>query len=313
MLSDCKRIDCHTHSGICTSWMENDKYPHSFLTSELILKMYEHNFDCAIVFPFPSANYAADRTIDPLTVPYQAENKQLINEVEQFKNDRVKLLPFPMFSVAHAIDEQIRLLEAFAQKGMIFGLKYYPDMDKLPVSTLFTQGKPFIDFLLKYNLPLTIHTSENATLSAGYSSPTVIVQEAKKFPKLRVAIAHMGHFNAEAINTVIREHITNVFFDVSPLLHICHIRTINSNAKMLDLPYSQPVLVLEELCRMLPDQLLWGSDAPFNFTCNLNNPNHNKDVFRFSVRENVRVLESISESNMRLLCTSNPKRFLIGE
>lgn len=313
MITNMKRIDCHTHCGISSSWDEGDKYPNCCLVTDLMERLHQHHFDGAIVFPLPSAQYAADRPPVPGIVPYLRENQRLVNETEQLRHPNLTLLPFAMFSLNGFMEEQLGWIQKAADTGRIFGLKYYPDMDKIHVSELFTRGRPFLDILMQYNLPLTIHIGEHSALKGGFSDPMVIVNQAAQFPKLRVCIAHMGHFRKNVIEQVLHHRIHNVFFDVSPLLHLCDVRTVNKSDLVLDLPYQHPIQVLQQVADLLPDQLLWGSDYPYSFTCNLNASNHNKDFMSFRLSDYMDTLMAIPKQKADQLCRVNPIRFLKGD
>ena len=312
MVTKMKQIDCHTHSGVSTSWDEGDKYPSCCLITDLMERLVQHSFDGAIVFPLPSAQYAVDRSPVPCFVPYLRENKRLVNEAEQLRLPTLELLPFAMFSLSYGMDEQLAWLREAAAANRIHGLKYYPDMDRIHVSELFTRGLPFLELMQQYDLPLTIHISEHAALRGGFSDPGVIVELAKQFPWLRICIAHMGHFRRSVIAKVREEGIRNIFFDVSPLLHLCDVRTVNPSDLVLELPYREPARVLDRVIDLLPDQILWGSDYPYTFTCNLNAPNHNKDHMRFRLSDYVDTLHQIPPEKADRICRCNPIRFLKG-
>lgn len=314
-----KMIDAHTHAGVSLNYFYDDKYPYCCSVLEINEQIENVGFDYACVFPFPAYVCGDNIVIEKEkvvelrkcfeSVPYRKETEKLLLEIERFKLE--KMLPFAMFSINYAIDKQIEYLESV--NSAIYGLKYYPDADARKISELSSIGKPFIDYLIKHNMPLVIHVSENACLYGnGYSNVMEAMELAQKNPKLRIAVAHMGHFSRKAIEHVIEYNLSNFYFDLSPFLHICHIRTVNSG-DVLDLNYENPFEVLERIIDVLPNKLIWGSDIPFNFTCNMKNANHNFEYYNFSVEKNVELLMKLERKNMMKICSANTIKLLFGD
>lgn len=314
-----KKIDSHAHAGISLNYFYDDKYPYCCSVLEINDKIEKSGFDYACVFPFPSYIWGDNISIDKKhmtefrkcfeSIPYKKENEKLLLEIERFKLE--KMLPFAMFSINYSIDEQIEYLESVGHK--IYGLKYYPDADARRISELSSLGKPFLDYLIKNNIPLIIHVSENACLyEKGYSNVMDVIELSNKYPRLRIAVAHMGHFSRKAVEHVIKHNLNNFYFDLSPFLHICHIRTVNSG-DVLDLNYENPFVVLDKLVELLPNNLIWGSDIPFNFTCNIKNSNHNFEYYNFSVEKNVEILMKLEQEKVMKICSNNTIELLFGE
>lgn len=314
-----KLIDSHAHAGMSLSNFFDDKYPYCYSIIEIDKCLKENEFDYACVFPFPayicgSNIKLSENDLDTLRpmferIPYKKAIEKLLLEIDRFKLNSI--LPFGMFSINYAIEEQLNFLEQVADR--IYGLKYYPDADARRIFELKNDGGCFLRFLIKHNIPLVIHVSENACLRGqGYSDVTEAIQLAQDFPELRIAVAHMGHFNQKALEKASQLNLNNLYFDLSPLLHICHIRTVNPG-DVLDLNYSSPQHVINSLINLFPNKLIWGSDMPFNFTCNLNNANHNFDYQNFTVSKNVSVLNTISTESKSKICTENILDFLFGK
>lgn len=314
-----KLIDAHTHAGISLNGFFDDKYPYCYNAIDIANSLHSLGFDFACVFSFPS--YICGEQLDIEddkrqylrscfeNVPYQSATQKLLKEIERFKLDN--LLPFAMFSINYAVDEQLQFLNSILH--LIYGLKYYPDADTQTIDKLNSKGKPFLDYLIKNNMPLVVHVSENACLyNQGYSSVEDAIELAQANPHLRINVAHIGHFSRQSLEKAQRLKLKNLFFDVSPLLHLCHIRTIN-HGEVLNLDYHNPQKVLQELYRMFPQNLIWGSDMPFNFTCNLNNAKHNFCYADFSVEKSVNVLQSLDLSIIEKICTENVISLLFGE
>lgn len=299
------RIDVHTHIGYASNGFASDKYPYCQDAYDLYDKLSENTFDYSVIFPFPNYSYTKAK---PNIIPYYAENKRLIEESGLFGN---KFLPFAGFSINYAIDLQIEKLSQMVNCGQLFGLKYYADSDQRTIAEVIDRGKEFITFAQSNDLPITFHCSESAAYGkSNYSNPFEMLELAQQYPQLRIAIAHMAHFNEKVYNRIIDENIQNVYFDTSPFLHLCHIRLVNNVADSMSFDYSQPQAVLRKMLLLFPDRIMWGSDAPFNFTCNINNPAHNKDYKQFSLSKNVAVLNSLSIEEQEQLTENNILSFL---
>ena len=310
-------IDAHTHLGFSTSGLFSDKLPNCFDIVSLLSNLQAHGFSYAIVHPFPSY-YCRQRPLNEEVgahlrvayeqVPYLLQNKRIVNENQEIALG--KLIVFPMFSMNYAIDEQISFLEQAVLNGDIYGLKYYSDSDANEISQIAHKGKPFIDFALKHNLPITFHTSEVATIAEhGLSNAMDVLNLALEIPGLRVSIAHMAHFSRRVLLLAEKLSLPNLFFDLSPLLHLCNVRRLCTNDKMLSLDYSTPKSVLRFALNTFPCNVLWGSDMPFNFTCNLNNPAHTKTYKSFAYKANVDLLD---DSDKQVLCNRNVIRYMFG-
>lgn len=299
------RIDAHTHIGYASNGFISDKYPYCQDAYDLYTKLNDNGFDYAITFPFP--NYSFKEANNDL-IPYYAENKRLIEESRLFDN---KFLPFAGLSINYAIDLQIEKLSQMVNSGQLFGLKYYADADFRTIAEFLELGKDFILFAVNNDLPITFHCSESAAYGRSkYSNPFDMIELAKQYPQLRIAIAHMAHFNEKVYRRVADEKIQNVYFDTSPFLHLCHIRAINNVADSMCFEYSKPKQVLSEMLTRFPNRIMWGSDAPYNFTCNINNSTHSKDFKQFSLIKNLEVLNSLSIEQQKQLTEKNILTFL---
>lgn len=313
-----KRIDAHTHAGVSINYFFDSKYPYCCSIIEIENALCHTGFDAACVFPFPSYlcsdnNNISRDDIQKLRsifepIPYKFSMEKMLLEIERFHMKCI--LPFNMFSINYAIQEQLVYLDSIRNK--IYGLKYYPDADARRISDLSSKGLPFLNYLIENDMPLTIHVSENACLyGRGYSNVMDAIELARSMPGLRIAVAHMGHFSKEALTTAQKLCLPNLYFDVSPLLHICHIRTVNPGS-VLSLDYEHPGHILQSLVEMFPDHLLWGSDIPFNFTCDLSNPNHNFDYSAFSIFKAIEQLDGLNDTVAAKICGENVISFLFG-
>ena len=183
----------------------------------------------------------------------------------------------------------------------------------MPFSKFEENGSRFIEFLLKYDLPLVVHSSACAVSDKeGLSYPGDIVKIALKYPKLRICIAHMAHFSKYVFELIKKENICNIFVDTSPFLHLCMISNLLSDNNWLALDYKNPQYVLKYMVREFPEHILWGSDFPFNYTCNLNNKFHDKNYENYSYENNLAVLNTLNKDDIKRIAHDNVIRFLYG-
>lgn len=311
-------FDTHTHAGVSLSNFFDDKYPYCNSVIGIAQVLAQQHFDAAVVFPFhayvcgdnielPEKQKLYLRNIFE-SVPYKNAVGKLLTEVERFKMRR--LLPFGMFSINYAVEEQIEYLNQIVSQ--IYGLKYYPDADAQTIDLLISRGRSFLDYLIRNDLPLVVHVSENACLfNRGYSNVEDVVQLAMEIPELRISAAHMGHFSKKALQRAAQLQLPNLYFDLSPFLHLCHIRTMNGG-DVLNFNYHNPIQVMKGVYDMFPNNLLWGSDMPFNFTCNLSNLKHSFEYENFSIENNYSLLEEIDPIVKAQICSINPLNFLFG-
>lgn len=316
-----KIIDCHTHVGVMISGLFSAKYPYVQDMVGLLETIKSNGVDYAISFPMPAffCSYGLENKVKNRSIisnifeeiPYRYANYRLL--LESHVLSRQKILPFLMFSLNYAVEEQLSLIKEWESKYYIYGLKYYPDSDGIHLEHFIKKGKKIIDYAISKNYPIVIHSSVDSVLGKeSFSDPMDIVKIAKDIPELRIAMAHMGHFNADAIKFITRYNLENIYLDVSPFKHICAIRNINKSELALNLPYDNPVQVLKCLLGEFPNNLIWGSDMPFNFTCDLNNKDHNRNYSGFLYKDNMKILGALSKDKILDICSNNTRKFIFG-
>lgn len=277
--------------------------------------------NACLAFPFPNDfigceildDYEKNKQVRDIfeAIPYKMQNERLIYQAEKLAFG--KIFPILMFSLKYAIDEQLDFLEEMQKNHYIYGLKYYPEADGIPFSQFQEKGKRFIDFLLKYDLPLIVHSSA-CTVSAesGISYPGDIMDLAIRFPKLRICIAHMGHFSTNVFDYLSDNSVDNLFFDTSPFLFLCMIGNLMSDEKWMKLEYKKPNDVLDSIVSKFGNHILWGSDYPFNYTCNFLNESHDKNYTKYSYKTNIDVLKHLKDCEMTMITHDNVIKFLYG-
>ena len=184
-------FDCHMHLGIGLSFIFNDKFPFCQNLQGIIEKLSDSFVNTAIVFPFPDDFLGNEVVSDPVSnkvirgvfesVPYQIANKRLLDEVELTGQENI--LPFLMFSLRYGVKEQLTFLEQCVKDHFVYGMKYYADADGIPLKNFPCKAEPFIEFMLKHDLPIVFHVSGNTVVNdGGVSFPNDIIDLALAYP-----------------------------------------------------------------------------------------------------------------------------------
>lgn len=267
-----KIIDIHTHSaGIALGQLLAGKYPYVQDICDLSDNIKRSGIHFAVSFPMVYPVYYNIRELKynkkyiesgNCDYPYQLENVALYSMIEEMKIKNI--IPFPAVSTNAKIDEQLQLLSELDSQYVVNGIKYHPKIERKNV--LSDEFKPFVEFALKRDIPVMIHTD-----MSDEAHPMNVIQLAKIYPNLRICAAHCAHFDEEFWSVV--QEYGNVYVDTSPFLRICSDMNNNSmnTTKKIISDYSNPLVVLENLFKRIPNQLMWGTDTPYNrFVCSDN-------------------------------------------
>ncbi len=192
---------------------------------------------------------------------------QLLAAMDRFGVDRSLVIPFPVvedYHVAH--DETARAVKAHPER-IIGAACIYPYIGKekfrdevkrcvevlgfralklqpqfQPLDPLLTHGDFLYETALEFNLPMVIHTGTGAP----YALPSLYILPAKRFPDLKIILAHCGGgglFFAEAIVAALS--CPNIWLELSTLM---------------------PHHILQVLQHVPSSRLMIGSDLPENLT-----------------------------------------------
>jgi predicted TIM-barrel fold metal-dependent hydrolase len=113
-------------------------------------------------------------------------------------------------------EPHIRKLDLLFQTGRIVAVKIFPGHD-----TIYPTDKrlvPVYELCIKYDLPIVIHTgaSSKKPEPAKYNDPKHIVKVAKRFPTLKIVIAHYFWPKVEYCHELTKPY-ANIYFDTSGL------------------------------------------------------------------------------------------------
>lgn len=257
-------IDSHTHSGGTDCYNQfNNALPHTQGLADLLFKAAVVGIDKVVTMPFPNSSYYNPRVrvregrkelSGWQDFPYQIENRSLLYEC---KTVRERVLPFLCVDPTTKVEEQLEVLRQQYDEHEFSGLKLHTLATGSNANELADAG--FVDFALERNSPILIHSD----LRAKYLLPMQIIQLARKFPALKICIAHLAWLDDEALDII--PDLRNLFVDCSPYLYICNCAV--NNLKKIKVSRSldpkKPAASLVKFFQRLPEQLIWGTDEPW--------------------------------------------------
>ncbi len=185
-------IDSHLH-------LNSFEKDFSKAERNLLEEMKENGIDYAIVIPDnePNTNCA-----DLETVLNLVDSKLFI--VGTLMVDEVK--------------DSFNRVDRLFKEEKIKGFKIFPGHD--PVYPTDKRWFPIYNLCLKYDLPLIIHTGMTGSRkreSAKYNDPKYIVEIARKYPHLKIIIAHYFWPEVDYCYKITRG-FENIYFDTSALM-----------------------------------------------------------------------------------------------
>lgn len=268
-------IDAHAHSGIMYKNYLNYSYPYCLSFEDLAIRMKYLGIDVSVVFPMDSSYYTIDLYESPTVTttdlfskfPYEIENQNLLKEIyEIFPEYSDKALPFVMLDPSRKTKEQAELFESLYKTYPVFGLKTCTSYIQSFVKDLDTTGKPILDFALRHDLPMTIHSSYDKD---DPWAPTIdILNLAGSHPELRICIAHSARFAKSALDKA--AELDNCYVDLSAFDIHCQLATMDHGAvapkdERVEADYNTPSSVMKKLISDYPDTIVWGTDFPANY------------------------------------------------
>ena len=148
--------------------------------------------------------------------------------------------------------EWINKLSLLFRGDRIKGIKIFPGHD--PIYPTDKRLIPVLKLCLKYDYPIVIHTGWNSNNpeAARYNNPKHIVKIAKKFPKLKIVIAHYFWPEVEYCYQV-TEGLKNIFFDTSGLA---------DKEVIKETGLKKIKSILRMTIKNKPESVVFGSDYP---------------------------------------------------
>ncbi len=215
-------FDTHTHIG------HGLHHGRTYSTDELLAAMDRYGVDRSLVIPFP------------VVEDYRAAHDEIARAVKAHP-ERITgaACLYPYIKREQYRDEVKRCVEELGFRA----LKLQPQFQ--PLDPLLTRGDFLYETALEFDLPVVIHTGTGAP----YALPSLYIIPAKRFPELKIILAHCGGgglFFAEAIVAALS--CENIWLELSTLM---------------------PHQILQVLHHVPATRLMIGSDLPENLTTEL--------------------------------------------
>lgn len=275
-----KTLDAHTHAGISLKAYALQEYPYAQTLEGLWGQQQQYGVDVTVVFPFTADLFfeaapllegilvPAQKPLSPS--PYAGENRLLFRELYDYCPELVgRFLPFVSIDPARCIPAQIQTLESLLAEYPVYGIKVNPVGCQSPARALLGEGQALLDLAQAHDLPLLFHTT---TLPGeDYSQAADIFKIIERRPNLRFCLAHCLLFSREWLTRA--QAAPNVWVDTAALkIQVESVRGLIGNPYpaegFVDVDFSNHVKVLQTLCEMFPDTLLWGTDSPaYSWIC----------------------------------------------
>jgi len=191
------KIDSHVHISI----FENNAKNLEEAFHLLLQNMKNNNIEYAIV------------------IPDNIENSPNIADLEKAKkliknNNKFFLLGSPQ--IIERGSDEITKYKRLIDNKTIIGIKFFPGHD--PYYPTDKRCSPYYSLCEKNNIPVLFHTGENSGDSecSKWNDPKYIVKIAKKYPKLKIIIAHYFWPKIDYCYEITK-NIPNIYFDISAM------------------------------------------------------------------------------------------------
>lgn len=302
-----KIIDVHTHSvGIALNQLLAGRYPYAQDIVDLSNTIRENGIDYAITFPMPNTIYYSRvnntgksfkekyMISGNCKFPYEFENSYLVKIIHDMRLDN--LLSFLSVSTNDEIDKQIDALYNLAENYPVYGLKYHSSIERKDINS--AEFKQFALFAEKKNIPIMIHTE-----LCDFSHPEQLIKFNINHPKVRICSAHAAAFYKPFYEHIQSEKGKNIFVDCSPFLRMLEDKQRIDEKHLLNFDFSNPQECFKRIFKEIPDNLLWGTDAPYY--------RFMKNDGTISTYKEESII--IKESEFKNHISNNTLRFLFGD
>ncbi len=225
-------IDCHTHF----SKFGHEGQTFSQIRNDLLLSMDRLGVSYAFVYPDSEPN----------------TNVSDLDTTWELVCDQPRLFMLGTACIPAIASEIIERLDSLAGSGDIIGVKLYPGFELFYPDE--NRCHAVYEVCIKHDLPVVFHSGEtmNERWREKYNIPSEIAKVAKRFPMLKVVVAHFSQPHLAACRDIVLSY-PNVYVDISGLAHpevikLCGRETIAN--------------ILTDVVTRNPDKVLFGTDWP---------------------------------------------------
>lgn len=148
---------------------------------------------------------------------------------------------------------ELEKYEKLLKGGKIKGLKFFPGHDSYYPTN--ERCLSYYELCEKMDVPVLFHTGENSGDSecAKWNDPRYIVEVAKRYPKLKVIIAHYFWPKLNYCYAITKD-ISNIYFDLSAMADDEVVEKSGGMEKIRE--------VLKKTISDRPDKVIFGTDWP---------------------------------------------------
>lgn len=225
-------IDSHTH----ISYINKER---TFLdiSKTLLLNMKKNHIGASIIIP------------DNVPNPKCAGLDTVINLTKKESN----LYAIGTLKIENINKQTLETINNLFKKNLIKGFKIFPGHD--PVYPTDKRWHYIYKLCIKYDLPLIIHTgaSNKNKKVARYNDPKHIIKVSKKYPKLKIIIAHYFYPKLDYCFTI-TNNFNNIYFDTSGLADPEVIKESGGIRKIQE--------ILIKTIKRNPNNVIFGTDWP---------------------------------------------------
>ncbi len=234
------KINAHTHISIFEDNAKN--LEESFILLQKNMK--NNHIDYAIVIPDNIENS-----------PDIADLKMAQKLIQ--KNNKFFLLGSPQ--IIQRGSSEIIKYEKLITKKTIKGIKFFPGHD--PYYPTYKKCFPYYELCDKFDIPILFHTGENSGDSecSKWNDPKYIVEIAKKFPTLKIIIAHYFWPKMDYCYEITK-NISNIYFDITAMADDEVIKKSGGIKKIKN--------ILKKTINDKSDKVIFGTDWPMCKTKN---------------------------------------------
>lgn len=266
-------IDVHTHIGVDLLFYEEGGFPYAQHFRSLVEEAKMHGIERLVTFPFVSYFGWEGLKMSPgpiegadLTVPYAYENLRMLREIYGLNADLAHVaIPFVIVDPSRHQQKQADSLRALKKEfPQIRGLKIQATIIRSPITDLLTEGRCLLELAQEWDVPVLIHSS--IAPADVWSQCSDILDIVEAWPGVRFCLAHSCRFDQPSLERI--GQLPNAWFDVSA--HCIHCDAAVDERAIVAVPerrlkadYTKPELVMKAMADLLPDRMMWGSDAPF--------------------------------------------------
>lgn len=186
------KIDAHIHLMPPDVIEANKGYDDKFVAfgdvDDFIKIMEEYNIVTAFIMPFNDTYM--------MSIDYKVESvhKNMVNMCRKSKN---RLFAFAEIDIRNDLNTTINELEKVLEQDEFLGVKIHPSNTGYPVDGRYYDG--IFEWANKSNVLIEIHSYPRTHILDDVCSPSRIKNIVKKYPDLRISIAHMGGFQYEEL------------------------------------------------------------------------------------------------------------------